>query len=131
MRKPKEIATNFRKNQATIIQKKELKFAVNFLKDWINNKMMTELPNSVIYMDAVDEIETLQQQAKELTDKRRTKMQALARLQAIKSALDDRANFSTQPAPGSAQEKVLITLRKQYDATRDAIFNCYSRGRHS
>ncbi len=105
---------------------KELKFAADFFEDWIANKMMTELPNSVLYMDAVDEIETLSQQAKELTDRKRTKAQALARLQAIKSALDDRNNFSKQPEPGSAQEKVLITLRKQYIATSDAISNVAS-----
>lgn len=99
---------------------KELKFAVNFFKDWINNNMMTELPNSVLYMDAVDEIETLSQQADELTDKRRIKNQALARLQSIKTAL---ASITTQPRVDSAQEKIMISLYKQYKATSDAVSN--------
>ncbi|OGI63208.1 hypothetical protein A2818_00170 [Candidatus Nomurabacteria bacterium RIFCSPHIGHO2_01_FULL_40_12] len=102
---------------------RELKFAVNFFKDWIKNKMMTELPNSIIYLDAVDEIKDLSQQSEELTDKKRLKTQALARLKAIQTALSDTDRFSTQPVPGSNTEKVLISLKKQYNATRDAISN--------
>ncbi len=109
---------------------KELKFAVNFLKDWINNKMMIALPHSVIYMDAVEEIETLSQQANELTDKRRIKNQALARLEVIKSGLDNITTELnalpvplTQPEIGSAQEEIMVSLYKQYKATADAISN--------
>ncbi|PIR68352.1 hypothetical protein COU49_01385 [Candidatus Nomurabacteria bacterium CG10_big_fil_rev_8_21_14_0_10_35_16] len=101
----------------------ELKFAVSFFADWINNQMMMALPNSILYMDAVDEIKNLDQQAKELVDKRRAKSQALARLQAINVSL--RA-FTTQPAPGSGAEKSLISLRKQYNANKDAISNTFS-----
>jgi hypothetical protein len=101
----------------------ELKFAVSFFADWINNQMMMALPNSILYMDAVDEIKNLEQQAKELVDKRRAKSQALARLQAINVSL--RA-FTTQPAPGSGAEKSLISLRKQYNANKDAISNTFS-----
>src|SRR6185369_5216669 len=67
---------------------KELKFAVNFFGDWINNKMLTALPDSATYIDAVDEIHKLAQEDNELTDRQRTKTQALLRLQAIKTALD-------------------------------------------
>src|SRR3989344_4444020 len=52
-----------KKATSATIALKDLKFAVNFFKDWINNKMMTTLPKSVIYMDAVDEIETLYQES--------------------------------------------------------------------
>lgn len=98
----------------------ELQYAVNFFKDWIDNKMLTELPNSVIYMDAVDEIKDLSQQSNELIDRRRAKTQALARLQSIKVSL---AAFSIQPEPGSSEEKVLIALKKQYNAVRDTVSN--------
>lgn len=101
----------------------ELKFAVSFFSDWINNQMMMALPNSILYMDAVDEIKNLDQQAKELVDKRRTKAQALARLQAINTAL---TAFTTQPTPGSGSEKALISLRKQYNTNKDAISNTFS-----
>ncbi len=97
---------------------KELNFAANFLKDWINNRMLTELPNSVLYIDAVEEIKTLSQQAEELTNRKRTKTQALARLESIKTVLDP---ITIQPLPGTSGEKILIELRKQYIATRDAI----------
>jgi len=97
---------------------KELQFAVNFFNDWINNKMMTELPHSVIFIDAVDEITTLHQQAGELTDARRLKTQALARLEAVKSGLE---TITVQPDPGSADEKVMIKLKQQYDATLETI----------
>ncbi|TSC77985.1 MAG: hypothetical protein G01um101424_119 [Parcubacteria group bacterium Gr01-1014_24] len=107
---------------------KELKFAVNLFKDWINNKMITELPNSVIYMDAVDEIHDLAQQSDELTDKKRAKTQALARLKAIETALNNTERFSTQPAPGSTGEIILISLKKQYNATRNAVSNSFTIG---
>lgn len=93
---------------------RELQFAVDFFKDWIINKMLIELPNSVIYMDAIEEIKTLATQADALIDARRIKAQALARLQSIKISL---ATLTTQPAPDSGGEKVLISIKKQYDAT--------------
>lgn len=99
---------------------KELSFAIDFFEDWIINKMMTELPNSIIYMDAVDEVHTLSQESDELTDASRLKRQALARLQAIKNGL---ATITAQPVPGSSQEKILISLKKQYDATRLTVSN--------
>src|SRR3989338_2479329 len=109
-----------KKATSASIALKDLKFAVNFFKDWINNKMMTTLPKSVIYMDAVDEIETLYQESDELIDARRLKTQAVSRLEAIKSGLD---SIAEQPEPGSGEEKVLIKLKQQYDATRDTISN--------
>ena len=109
-----------KKATSATIALKDLKFAVNFFKDWINNKMMTTLPKSVIYMDAVDEIETLYQESDELIDARRLKTQAVSRLEAIKSGLD---SIAEQPEPGSGEEKVLIKLKQQYDATRDTISN--------
>ncbi|OGJ01082.1 hypothetical protein A3G98_02575 [Candidatus Nomurabacteria bacterium RIFCSPLOWO2_12_FULL_37_8] len=99
---------------------KELKFAVSFFKDWINNQMMSDLPNSVLYMDAVDEMETLSQQSDELTDRRRIRTQALARLRAIETAL---TTFTVQPSSGSPDEKRLISLRKQYNAIKFSIAN--------
>ena len=91
----------------------ELQYAVNFFKDWIDNKMMLELPDSTLFMDAVDEVGTLAQQSDELTGSKRTKTQTLTRLQSIKVAL---APITTQPAVGSGQEKVLVALYKQYKA---------------
>ncbi|MEK9181662.1 MAG: hypothetical protein AAB786_01450 [Patescibacteria group bacterium] len=107
---------------------KELKFAVNFFKDWIINNMMKGLPRSMLYMDAIDEIGELAQQADELTDKRRTKSQALARLQAIKLNLDTITRFNSngkvlQPEKESVDEKIMITLRKQYNANKIGISN--------
>ncbi|MBI2631283.1 hypothetical protein HYW73_03685 [Candidatus Nomurabacteria bacterium] len=108
--------------------KEELKFAIGFLKDWINNKMMTELPSSILYMDAVKDIEILSHESNKLTDARRIKAQGLARLKSIQSALsgiiilDDKGN-AIQPEPGSAGERILIQLKKQYDATRVSISN--------
>src|SRR3989344_2884989 len=80
---------------------KELKFAVESFKDWIKTKMITELPGGITYIDAVEEIEDFVTQAKDLTDKRRNKAQALARLRAIELSL---VSFSTQPAPGAQEE---------------------------
>lgn len=98
----------------------ELKYAVSFFQDWIENKMMAALPDSVSYMDAVNELSTFSQQGSELTDARRLKIQALARLKSIDSVL---ATIVTQPATGSSQEKILISLWKQYQAISDSVSN--------
>ena len=113
---PKEAAT------ARLVLR-ELQFAVDFFEDWINNKMMIELPNAILYMDAVDALETLYQQSDELVAQKRAKASALARLQAIKSGLDD---FTTQPEPNSGGEKVLINLKKQYNAISATVSNTAS-----
>ena len=94
---------------------RELQFAVDFFKDWINNKMMAgnlALESSILYMDAISELETAYQQSDELVAAKRTKTSALARLQAIKISLD---GITTQPAPGSGGELTLINLKKQYN----------------
>ena len=101
----------------------ELKFAVKFFGDWIKNKMIAELPTAIVYMDAVDEIEDLHQQSDELTKKRRAKTQAFLRLKAIQAALEQ---FADQPEPGSTEERSLIALRKQYNATKVSISNASS-----
>lgn len=97
---------------------RELKFATSFFQDWINNKMITELPTSIIFMEAVADVKNLAQQAEELSDSKRTKVQTLARLQAIKTAI---SGITADPVPGSAQEKTLISLKKQYDAARTGV----------
>ena len=101
----------------------ELKFAVDFFKDWIKNKMITELPSSIIFLDAVEEIHDLSQQSDQLIDRRRAKVQTVARLKAIQTAISDEERFSTQPVPGSTAERILISLKKQYNATRSTISN--------
>lgn len=108
---------------------RELKYAVAFFKDWVKNNMISptdrklSLPNSVLYMSAVEELDGLQQQMSELTNKQRTKTQTLARLKSIKTALDSITTppGSTQPGSGSGQEKVMIELRKQYTTIMSSI----------
>lgn len=101
---------------------KELKSAVKFFQDWLNNKIIMELTSSAFYLDAVNDIKELSQDANELTDKRRVKNNALARLRAIEAALNT-AEFNEQPAPGSQAEKDLINLWKQYKAIQVDVSN--------
>ena len=98
----------------------ELKFAVNFFRDWISNEMMTALPNSINYMDSIDELSVVQQQANELINAKRLKRQALARLKSIKTILN---SISTPPEKGSGKEKILLDLVIQYKATVTGISN--------
>ena len=102
---------------------REIRFAVASLKDWINTKMISALPGSILFMDAVKELDTNDQQYKQLTDKKREKMTVLARLTAIEASL---APITTQPATGSPQEKNLISIRKQYDAIAVSVANSAS-----
>lgn len=99
-------------DEADLISK-ELTFAMKLFKDWIDNKMMPELPSSLIYMDSVNNIKTLSQGMSELTNNRIAKNKALIRLQALKTNLN---TITTQPDPGSAQDQVLVSIWKQYQA---------------
>ncbi len=98
----------------------ELEFAVKSFKDWIDNKMLMSLGDSQIYMDAIDEIDTLYQQSKEIIDSKRIKNQALARLLSIKADLD---KLTDQPEVGSNEEKYLVDLRKKYNPIKISISN--------
>ncbi len=106
---------------------REIRYAVSALKDWINLKMITPtqkggfgLPNSILYIDAIKELDTNDQQYKQITDKKREKMTVLTRLNSIEAML---APITTQPAVGSPQEKNLINIRKQYDAIAASVAN--------
>jgi len=94
---------------------KELEYAVSILKDWVYDRMITALPNSIVYVEKVDEIKSLEQQAEEIRDRKRNKTQALLRLQSLNTTL---GSLTAQPQAGSSQEKVLVSLKKQYEAIR-------------
>jgi hypothetical protein len=97
---------------------KELKFAVALFKDWIKDQMIKTMPNSVVYLDEINKLETLYQESKELTDKRRDKAQALARLISIQDALD---SITKQPESGSTEEKDMVNQWKKYKAVRASV----------
>ncbi len=99
---------------------KELQLAGNFFKDWINNKMITELPNSQLYIDSVDEIKSLSRQAGLLTDRRRARTSALTQLQSIKNELD---GITTQPPAESDGEAKLVSLKIQYNNLQTSMAN--------
>jgi hypothetical protein len=108
--------------------KKGLKLAVDFFKNWIIDRMMSELPSSILSIDAIKDLETLNQGPNQLTEARRTKNQALIRLQSIQRALGEISEEGedgtiVQPEQGSFEEQILIQLKKQYDATRTSISN--------
>jgi len=111
------------KASTSSIAYKSLLFAVGFFKDWVEIKMMNTLPNGILFLDAISELDTMDQQSRELVEKRRNRTLALSRLIAIQSSL---SFFTTQPDPGSQQEKNLITIKKQYDAIETSIPNIIS-----
>jgi len=103
---------------------RELRFAVKSFKDWINTRMIEAdpqkggLPGAILFIDAIKELDTNDQQYRELTDKKRAKGTAVARLNSIYKALEP---FTTQPKVGSPEEKNLISIRKQYNAIASSI----------
>jgi hypothetical protein len=105
---------------------RELKFAVDSFKDWVTTKMISELPNSIIFIDTLNNMDDMPQKMDDATKRKRDKSQTLARLKAI--AGDEKAvqktglaAITTQPEPGSAQEKTLISFKKQYNSIRSSI----------
>jgi hypothetical protein len=97
---------------------RELKFAVTSFKDWVSTKMMLSLPSAVLDIDAIQSINDSPQQLTETTASKRTKGKALAMLTVIKASLDP---IKSQPDPGSADEKIMINMKKQYNAIRADI----------
>ncbi len=108
-------------SQATLVFK-ELKFAVSFFKDWMRTKTLFSLPSASEFLDAIKETETFDEQIREITNVKRSRLEALARLMAISGRLNS-AEFTVQPESGTLAEKNLISLRKQYDAIRYSISN--------
>jgi hypothetical protein len=110
---------------------RELRFAVEAFMEWVNDRMSTELPNSILYMDTIKSINDFSQQLQETTNAKRTKSQTLARLKAIagnekaviKTGL---ASISTQPEPGSTAERTMVALKKQYNYIRSSISNSFT-----
>ncbi len=84
----------------------------------ISNEKIPPLPNAIIYIDAIQSIDENFQQLTDLTNKRRAKTLAIARMATIEAML---APITVQPAPGSVEEKNLIAIWKQYDAFRADI----------
>ncbi|HEY4503451.1 MAG TPA: hypothetical protein VJC14_03415 [Candidatus Paceibacterota bacterium] len=94
---------------------RELNYAVTFFKDWIQSRMLEALPNSPVYIDTIQSIDSLYQQSTEIVEARRRRTAALARLKSIQLKL---ASYSVEPAPGTPEETTLITYKKEYNATK-------------
>jgi hypothetical protein len=110
---------------------RELKFATDSFKDWINTKMIQSLPGAILYMDEVNKINDFPQQLTSVTDTRRAKSSTLARLQAINQGLDE---ITVAIAPldqpdhvkNLAEEAKLIALKKQYNSLKASISSTYT-----
>jgi len=99
---------------------RNLKFAVDFYKDWAKKKMLLELPSAPTFLDAINGVRDFDQQATELRERLRRKIEALARLRAIAGRL---YTITSQPSPGTQDEKELIDQKKQYDSIWYSISN--------
>lgn len=110
---------------------KELKFTIDSFKDWITIKTISELPGSILFIDAINGINDFPAKIEESSSTKQRKAQTLARLKAIagnetsptKTGL---ATLTTQPEPGSAEEKILILFKKQYNSLRTSISSSYT-----
>ncbi len=98
----------------------EFNFAVSYFKDYLKNTMLTQLPDSPSFLDTIGSMPALQQESADLVDKKRTKVDALLRLKSLQANI---SSLTTQPAIGSSGEKLLIELKKQYDAVQGEISN--------
>lgn len=102
---------------------RDLRFAVSSFKDWLNNKIITSLPNAIIYEDAVKELDDINQQNTELTKEKRTKTQTLTRLQSIEKLLNTVNSIATNT---NAEQQKLISAKKQYEAIRASLSTAQS-----
>ena len=101
----------------------ELKMAVSYFAEFMEDKMMFALPSSLTFIDNVAQIEDMQFTATQLVDKKRSKSQALGRLLGLQKSLNA---FTTDPVPGSPEEDNLIKLRREYLSTKPLVSNSVS-----
>ncbi len=90
----------------------ELKSATSSFKNWITTKINTELPGSKNYLNAVNSIQTINDQNEELIKRENTLVETLVKLESIKSELN---TINTEPSPRSAGEASLIRLKQRYN----------------
>jgi len=84
----------------------------------ISSEEIPSLPSAMLFLDAIESIDETSQQLTQFTNQRRAKTLAIARMETIEAAL---IPFTTQPLPGTAAEKNLISIWKQYEAFRSSI----------
>lgn len=92
----------------------ELEYAAKAFKDWIKNKIKSELSGAGSYLEGISRIETLNQEYKDLIAIKTAKADLLNRLESIQA---DLAGITTEPDPDTEEEKNLIDLKKRYDTT--------------
>lgn len=104
---------------------RELRYAVEYFKDWVELKTSVSLPNGTSYLKAIKDVKRFAQQSKELEDKQKNKTQARTRLMVIQEGLDAIKESlgveETQPAKNTPAERHLISYRRNYNAVRDFI----------
>jgi len=105
---------------------KELKVTVNLFKDWITMRMLTELPGTILFLDAIKKLDDFPLELEEAKNLRRKKSETVARLKTI--AGDEAASVKTglaaltiQPETGSTEERILVLLKKQYNALKSSL----------
>lgn len=100
---------------------KELKFAVSSYKDWVGINMLVSLPDSPNFIDAIKGTDSIFQNEQKTIDAGRAKTSSILRLESIKTQL---AAFGiSQPPAKSPKEKILLNIRKQFNAIRPSISN--------
>jgi hypothetical protein len=99
---------------------KELQFAANSLKDWVNTQLKYTLPSSASFMNAIGNLVDLSQQALDVQHKIDTKEDVLGQLRIMKTRLDA---MPPMPAEGSEDEDTLLSLWAQYKSLASQITN--------
>ncbi|MEK7564560.1 MAG: hypothetical protein AAB510_03285 [Patescibacteria group bacterium] len=82
----------------------------NSFKEWVKNKMRSELPSSPSYLSEVSSTKTTSEKVNELVARKDTLTQTLVKLESIRGSL---SAITTQPAPGSENEKTMVRLKER------------------
>lgn len=91
----------------------ELQIAVNSFKAWLGSKINAELPSGGDGVYAVNSVKAIQDQADTLAARKNAIRDTLINLQSIQGELGP---ISSQPAPGSGGETVMVRLRQRFDS---------------
>jgi hypothetical protein len=104
---------------------RELDYAVNIFRDWVNTELKYNLPSSPSFMSAIDDLPDLSQQVIQVERRLDERQDALLQLKLIQKRL---AALPSEPAAGSEDEETLLSLWIEHKALAGRISNDITLG---
>ena len=96
----------------------ELEYALDSFVNYIKDQMLSEIPSAPLILDQVENLSSNADSLRNYDTTRRKKLDTLSRLKSIQSRL---STIPSDPAPGSAAEKLMIEQQTRYNTLLASI----------